>query len=68
MYIHCFLAGPKRRGGAAVLRAARVGVEVPGDVTIRVRESGGEGGGGFHGNGISKAVVDVASPKTMLFT
>jgi hypothetical protein len=49
--------------GAAVLRAARVGVEVPGDVTIRVRESGGEGGGGFHGNGISKAVVDVASPE-----
>jgi hypothetical protein len=39
-------------------------VEVPGDVAIRVRESGGEGGGGFHGNGISKAVVDVASPET----
>ena len=48
-----------------MLRAARVGVEVPGDVTIRVRESGGEGGGGFHGNGISKAVVDVAGPELM---
>ena len=46
-----------------MLRAAHVGVEVPGDVTIRVRKLGGEGGGGFHGNGISKAVVDVASPK-----
>ena len=33
--------------GAAVLRAARVGVEIPGDVTIRVRELGGERGGGL---------------------
>jgi len=49
--------------GAAVLRAARMGVEIPGDVTTRVRELGGEGGGGFDGDGISKAVVDVASPK-----
>ena len=49
--------------GAAVLRAARVGVEVPGDVTINVRELGREGGEGFDGGGISKAVVDVGSPK-----
>ena len=49
--------------GAAVLRAARVGVEIPGDVTIRVRELGGERGGGFDGDGISKAVVDMASSK-----
>ncbi len=49
--------------GAAVLRAARMGVEVPGDVTIRVRELGGIGGGGFDGSGISKAVVDVTSSK-----
>ena len=48
---------------AAVLRAARVGVEVPGDVTIRVRDLGGIGGGGFDGGVISKAVVDVVSPK-----
>ena len=47
----------------AVLCAARVGVEVPSDVTIRVRELGGERGGGFDGDGISKAVVDVASPE-----
>ena len=46
-----------------MLRAARVGVEIPGDVTIRVRELGGERGGGFDGDGISKAVVDMASPK-----
>ena len=45
-----------------MLRAARVGVELPGDVTIRVRELGGERGGGFDGDGISKAVVDMASP------
>jgi hypothetical protein len=39
-----------------------VGLKVPGDVTIRV---GGlrRVGGGFDGGGISKAVVDVASPK-----
>jgi len=48
---------------AAVLRAARMGVELPGDVTIRVRELGGVGGGGAHGDGISKAVVDVTSPE-----
>ena len=48
--------------GAAVLRAACMGVEVPGDVTIREREMGG-GGGGFGGGGISTAVVDVVSPK-----
>ena len=49
--------------GAAVLRAARMGVQVPGDVKIRVRELGGIGGGGFDGGGILKAVVDVASPR-----
>ena len=40
---------------AAVSRAARMGVELPGDVAIRVRELGGERGG-LHSNGISKAV------------
>ena len=43
-------------------RAARMGVELPGDVAIRVRELGGERGG-LHSNGISKAVMDVAGPK-----
>ena len=44
---------------AAVLRAARMGLKVRGDFTIRV---GGlrRVGGGFDGGGISKAVVDVA--------
>ena len=46
-----------------MLRAARVGVELPGDVTSNVRELGREGGEGFDGGGISKAVVDVGSPK-----
>ena len=45
-----------------MLRAAWMGVEVPGDVTIKEREMGG-GGGGFGGGGISTAVVDVVSPK-----
>jgi len=45
-----------------VSRAARMGVELPGDVAIRVRELGGERGG-LHSNGISKAVMDVAGPK-----
>ena len=48
--------------GAAVLRAACMGLEVTGDVTIKEREMGG-GGGGFGGGGISTAVVDVVSPK-----
>ena len=47
--------------GAAVLRAARVRVQVPGDVTFKEREMGVVGGG-FDGGGISTAVVDVASP------
>ena len=45
-----------------MLRAACMGVEVPGDVTIREREMGG-GGGGIGGGGISTTVVDVVSPK-----
>ena len=45
-----------------VQRAARVGVEVPGDVTIEEREMGGVEGG-FDDGGISKALVDVMSPK-----
>ena len=45
-----------------MLRAARVGLKVPGDVTIRVGGLRGVGGG-FDGGGISKAVVDVASRK-----
>ena len=49
--------------GAAVQRAARVGVEVvPGDVTIEEREIGGVEGG-FDDGGISTALVDVVSPK-----
>jgi len=39
---------------AAVLRAARVGVKFPGDVTIRVRELG-RVGGGFDGGSRPKA-------------
>ena len=41
-----------------MLRAARVGVQVPGDVTFKEREMGVVGGG-FDGGGISTAVVDV---------
>ena len=48
--------------GAAVQRAARVGVEVPGDVKIKERDMGGVGGG-FDDGGISTALVDVVSPK-----
>ena len=44
-----------------MLRAARVRVQVPGDVTFKEREMGVVGGG-FDGGGISTAVVDVASP------
>ena len=44
-----------------MLRAARVGVQVPGDVTFKEREMGVVGGV-FDGGGISTAVVDVASP------
>ena len=48
--------------GAAVQRAARVGVEVPGDVKIKERDMGGVGGG-FDDGGISTALVEVVSPK-----
>ena len=49
-----------------MLRVARMGEENADDVTIRVREFGEKGEGGFNGDGtdgISKAVVDVASPE-----
>ena len=48
--------------GAAAQRAARVEVEVPGDVTIKEGEMGGVGGG-IDDGGISIALVDMASPK-----
>ena len=48
--------------GAAAQRAARVEVEVPGDVTIKEGEMG-EVGGGIDDGGISIALVDMISPK-----
>ena len=48
--------------GAAAQRAARVEVEVLGDVTIKEGEMG-EVGGGIDDGGISIALVDMISPK-----
>ena len=51
--------------GAAVLRAARMGVaqvKFPSDLAIGVRELVGTGRG-LSGDSITKAVMDVSSPK-----
>ena len=55
------LCAPHRGPRCCAVRAARVGVQVPGDVPYKEREMGVVGGG-FDGGGISTAVVDVASP------
>ena len=53
---------PRPGGGVPGARVGAAQVEVPGSFGIGVREMGGVGGG-CDGNGITEAVMDVASPE-----